>query len=314
VPDHQITSLFLCPLWPQKPLKERTMEMQEEGQLEFQEGTEIPSAEEETAAEMEGEEEEGAETAPETGEDAAAAPEPRKGGKVQERIDELTGKWRSTERDRDDWRDAYFKLQQQTEVKKEPEAPPMPIEPDMSDLPKPKWESFETEEDYRAAEIEWQAERVFRKKELQRQQVAIREQQKQEKVKFEGWLGEAEQKYPDFRQTAMKPFEQGGPAITLEMDSAIRTDPLGHDIAYYLGKNPEESKKIAALPPIVQIREIGRLSAKLETKEVKPRTETRAPAPTRGTTSGVETPTKDPLKMSFKEYEAMRNKQLYGGG
>jgi hypothetical protein len=280
----------------------------EEGQLEFQEqpvSEEAPPAEEEAAASEEVEEAAGPEAAEET--------EPPKKS-AQDRINELTGKWRSTERDRDDWRDAYFKLQQQTEVKREPEKPPPLPDPDMSDFPKPKWENFETEEDFRAAEIEWQAERVYRKKELQRQQIYIQDQQRQEKAIFEGWLKDGGTKYEDFQAVAMKPYEQGGPAITLEMDQAIRSDDLGHEIAYYLGQHPDESKRIAGLPPINQIREIGKLSAKLENQESKPKPKTTsaAPASTKGTSSGSETPAKDVSKMSFKEYEAMRNRQMYG--
>lgn len=284
------------------------MEEMEEGQLEFQEQpADTPPAEGESAAETE-------EILEQEPVEAAEEPEPPR-KTAQDRINELTGKWRSTERDRDDWRDAYFKLQGQYETKKEPEPPPMPVEPDMSDLPKPKWESFETEEAYREAEIEWQAERVFRKKELQRHQTVIQQQQRQEKAQFESWLKDGTNKYEDFQAVAMKKYEAGGPAITLEMDQAIRSDDLGHDIAYYLGKNPEESRRIAAMPPIAQIREIGRLSARLEKETLKPepRTKTMAPAPTKGVAGGSESPgPKDPMKMTWKDFEAMRNKQLYG--
>lgn len=239
-------------------------------------------------------------------EDVAEEVPPEK-GRTAKYIDSL-------KTDRNDWRKAYFKLQEQLEVKKEPEPPVVAIEPDMSDLPKPKWENFETEEDYRAAEIEWQAERVFRKKELQRHQAVIEEQRRQAQAMFDSWLADGDKKYEDFHSVVMKKPKQGGPAITLEMDQAIRSDDLGHEIAYYLGTNPEESRRIAAMPPIAQIREIGKLSAKLEkeTQKPEPRTRTAAPAPTRGTQGGTETPARDPLKMNFKDYEAWRNKQMYG--
>lgn len=242
-------------------------------------------------------------------EDVAEEVKPEK-GRTAKYIDRL-------KEDRNDWRKAYFKLQEQIEVKKEPEPPAVvvPVEPDMSDLPKPKWENFETEEAYREAEIEWQAEKVFRKKELQRHQQVIQQQQRQEKAQFESWLDAGNSKFEDFQAVAMKKYEQGGPAITLEMDQAIRSDDLGHEIAYHLGKNPEESRRIAALSPIAQIREIGKLSARLEKETIQPepRTRTAAPAPTKGPAGGSESPgPKDPMKMEWKDFEAMRNKQLYG--
>lgn len=291
--------------------------MPEEQIASLEPSQEAPIPDELNAADV-GDELEGAEALdaeteqPESDVAEEGQPEEKK-GRTAKYIDKLKQERTETLADRDEWRRFALKLQEQVAPKPTaPELPEQTIEPDMSDVPKPKWEDFQTEEEYQDARVAWQAEKVYRQKELKRYQVAIREEQRQEKTRFEGWLGEAEAKYQDFRNVALKPYEAGGPAITLEMDAAIRSDPLGADIAYHLGRNPRESERIAAMKPLDQIREIGKLSAKLENQSIKPkpRTQSSAPAPTRGPSTSAETPRKDPTKMSFSEYTAWRE----GGG
>ena len=51
--------------------------------------------------------------------------------------------------------------------------------------------------------------------------------------------------------------------ITFPMRDAILTSEIGPQIAYHLGKNPEESARIAALAPFQQIKEMGRLEERI---------------------------------------------------
>jgi hypothetical protein len=87
-------------------------------------------------------------------------------------------------------------------------------------------------------------------------------------------------------------------------------------VAYHLAKNPEETQRIAKLPPIRGLAELGKLEERLTTKaEAKepPKERTGAPppiTPISSTSSG--TVNTDPSKMSFAElraYEKARRKR-----
>ena len=63
------------------------------------------------------------------------------------------------------------------------------------------------------------------------------------------------------------------------MTASIMEAENGDDIAHYLGKNPKEAQRIAQLHPRSQIREIGKLEAKLLSTQEKPKAPSKAPAP-----------------------------------
>jgi hypothetical protein len=53
----------------------------------------------------------------------------------------------------------------------------------------------------------------------------------------------------------------------------------GAEILHYLGSHPKEAQRISALQPVSQVREIGKLEAKLAAKPAEPKTPSKAPAP-----------------------------------
>jgi len=91
-----------------------------------------------------------------------------------------------------------------------------------------------------------------------------------------GWeekVSRADGKYDDFDEVVgdLKP--------TVPFVAALMEAENGEDIAYHLGKNPKEAERIAKLPPLSQVREIGKLEAKLLAESPKPKTPSQAPAP-----------------------------------
>ena len=60
------------------------------------------------------------------------------------------------------------------------------------------------------------------------------------------------------------------------MADTIREFSRGAEIAYYLGKNPDEAVEIAALPPASQAAAIGRLETRIGSGAVRV---SRAPEP-----------------------------------
>jgi hypothetical protein len=91
-------------------------------------------------------------------------------------------------------------------------------------------------------------------------------------------------------------------SITVEAEN-------GPDVAYHLGKHPDEAKRIAGLAPGRQIFEIARLSEKLT---VAPKTNvTKAPDPIRPhRPSSAPANQKSPEDMDMNEYAAHRQAAL----
>jgi hypothetical protein len=85
--------------------------------------------------------------------------------------------------------------------------------------------------------------------------------------------------------------------ISPVMSQAILEAEDGPAIAYYLGQNPEAAERISQLSPASAIREIGRISARLEAPPAKPK-----PAPVRPLTSRNNGGPKSPDEMSMEEY------------
>lgn len=91
---------------------------------------------------------------------------------------------------------------------------------------------------------------------------------------------DAAAKYDDYFETVIEGAEKATWVCSPTMAEAIRTSETGADVAYHLAKNPEEARRIAALPDIAQVRELTRLETKLATAPAAPpKTATDAPAP-----------------------------------
>lgn len=204
------------------------------------------------------------------GDDAAAETEgqgepqgrPRKS--VQERIDELTAKQRQAEREAEYWRaEAQRQQQRETQSKAQPaeDGEPNPADYQYGDLDAAFIRDHAT----------YHARRAFREE----QQRA--EKEREARTIEAGWheaRAKAAQGKPDFYEVV----DRGNWPCTEAMADAIRTSQDGGELAYHLAKNPDEARRIAALNPISQIREIGRLEASLATKP-QPNRASGAPPP-----------------------------------
>lgn len=102
-------------------------------------------------------------------------------------------------------------------------------------------------------------------------------------------------------------------AITPIMATAIfEMDDLDlqSDVAYFLGQNPKETKRIARLPQTRQIAEIGKLELKLSERPVNQKTASKAPPPIKPV-SGKKTSTSEiQASDDFETFMKKRNKQL----
>ena len=190
----------------------------------------------------------------------------------------------------------------QAEAKKEPEkvAQPEPV----NNGPTP--DQFATYEDYLDARADFRAEQKYKTLEAAKEQKAkddaTKAAEEKEEQTFKSKVEEFKAKTPDFEDTVRNPDLR----ISKVMYEAMRETEVGPQIAYHLGKNPQEAARIAGLSPIAAIKEIGKLEAKFS-KEPAPTVQTKtisdAPEPpsiVQGTANGQ----KDESKMTDTEWYA----------
>lgn len=153
----------------------------------------------------------------------------------------------------------------------------------------PVREQFRDDEAYFRAQIEHLAERRAAEK------LAERERTQQQERMSEAFLeraASAEERYPDFQVVV------GNPNLPINTDMAefIAESDHGPDVAYYLGKNPLQAAKIAAMSPVKAARELTRIETELASKpQVKA---SKAPEPinpvgSRGKASSTTLPSDD---------------------
>lgn len=157
-----------------------------------------------------------------------------------------------------------------------------PKEPQQQTTEKPSAEQFKNtdgtydSERYIEAVAEWKAKQIVQDT-LNSREKAEREAKQRQQVeqRTQAWQeaeDSARDKYEDFDEVAYNPRLP----ISDAMAEAIQTSEVGPDLAYYLGKNPEEASRIAKLSPFIAAKELGKLEVKLSS--APPKT-SKAPAP-----------------------------------
>ena len=213
--------------------------------------------------------------------------EKRKGG-YQRRIDQLTA----------DKRELEARLAASARFV---EPPPF--------VQKPTLDKFETYEDYSEALIDWKVE--------QRESVKLvaAENQKQEAqaIQVASMWKERQDAARDAYEDYDAVVSREDLTVTVAMQQAILESERGADLAYWLGKNPDEAKRIAGLGAVAAIRALGKVEDSLPAagpvkKQLKL---SNAPEPIRPVGGGKSTINKKPEDMNFREFKAWREK---GGG
>ncbi|NIA67784.1 hypothetical protein HBA54_04200 [Pelagibius litoralis] len=170
----------------------------------------------------------------------------------------------------------------------------------------PKQEDFTDYSQFLDAKAEWVAERKAQEV-IERERNSFQEKQAKRShdaamAAHMGRVDKARVEYEDFDEVAFADDVM----ITPEMHNAILGSEHGPKVQYYLGSHPDEAARITRMDAYAQVREIGKLEAKLTAKP--PKKSTTAPPPPK-TLKGGGKPEKDPAKMTQAEYEAWRNKK-----
>lgn len=225
------------------------------------------------------------------GDDSAAKPKPKG---VQKRIDELTALRYDAERDRDYWRE--LAISNQTQKPQQPEIQAQP-------QGKPNADSYDDYDQYISDLAKYEAQQIVEAQRKETEALQARTQQEQLTHSFTKKAETFSAEHPDFNSVISNPYLQA----TETMREAILVSDKGPDVAYYLGKNPDESARIAGLSSVQQIRELTLIEARLTAKP-KPKPSS-APDPI-SPVGGNQPPVADPSKMSTDEWMKWRNSQL----
>ena len=205
-----------------------------------------------------------------TSSDATAAPEQKESQPVaksfsQEQVDEIVAKRLAKESRRNERR--FEQLLEKVVAPKE--APPQQPQGE------PRRGDFDDYEKYIEARAEWIAEKKLadrdKKAAEEKQQAAAQETAK----RWQDRLKAAEKDIPDIREVV----EAADLELSKSAGNSIIESDLGPKIIYYLATHEEEALRIAGLPALSQVREIGKLELKLSTPQQKPKETSKAPDP-----------------------------------
>jgi len=226
-------------------------------------------------------------------------PKPKKVGGWEKRVNKLTKRNARALQENEDLRQENERLRTAAESD------------NTGTTEKPKEEDFDTHSEYVEALTDWkidQRDAARDKKTSAAKQESQRLAERAEnEANFTELAGDFVKEHDDFDEVC---FDEDLP-ITGVMSDAIMSSELGPNILYHLGMNPKEAKRIANLSPISQVREIGKVEAKLG-KPTK-NTRTNAPKPVKPVGSNND---KDSNAISEKDdmktFIEKRNKKIYG--
>lgn len=179
------------------------------------------------------------------------------------------------------------------------------LQPQKKDEGGPRIEDFDDIDKFVDAKADYQAKQHLASLSRKAQEDQAREQAQNFVREWEQKRTQAYDKYDDFDEIVgeLKPDNALSVAI---MDSDI-----ADDLAYFLGKNVDEVRRIAQLPPLRMAKEIAKLEMKLASAKQEVKTPSQAPEPINplsgktgmGITSSLQTD-------DYKTFLKLRNKEL----
>jgi len=199
-------------------------------------------------------------------------------------------------------------------------------EPGAEADPRPEYGQFDSPDAFHEAVARWSARqewKVLQEQAAEEKKVLqLREKRAIQQKQWEKQAAKAREAHEDWDEV----FNDPSVPCSAEMADAIFASDFGAEVAYYLGRAPEEAARIAQLDAIGAAREIGKIEARLETtgsgktpektnagadSDAAPKRATRADAPiTPPKGGGKAAPDLEYLAThNFAEYQRVRNKQ-----
>jgi len=175
----------------------------------------------------------------------------------------------------------------------------------------PKAEQFTDAIEYAKALAMWSTEKALYERDMQEAQRKAAEEQAKIAKSWAEKVEKAKPNLPDFDDLVTSSNVQ----VSNEIRDAILESDVGPQILYELASNTEYAQKVAEMPLIKALREIGKLEARFEVQETAPEpakkpvaVQSKAPAPIsplKGTGS-AEIITTDTDKLTYAQYKELR--------
>jgi hypothetical protein len=180
---------------------------------------------------------------------------------------------------------------------------------------KPEAKNFDTYEEYVEALADWKLDTRENAREAERKQRAAKEAHDAVIQANDAKFRERRALYPDWKEKVDAATDI---PITEIMHTLITESEYRADLGYYLAENPEEASRIAALSPLRQAAELGKLEstfAEDDTKDAVKKTAeavpvkrvSKAPAPVKTVRAQAEASEPDPA--DYAAWEKWRNAQ-----
>jgi len=155
---------------------------------------------------------------------------------------------------------------------------------------KPRADQFNDAYEYAEALAEWSAEQALLRRDAEE---ASRKAQEAEAKKMESWnkkLEKAKEEMPDFDRIV----QSSDVVVSDEIKKAILESDVGPQVLYALASDEDFARKLTEMDSVKALKEIGKLEAKFEAKEEKPKADkqkaivsgSKAPDPIRPLSGG----------------------------
>ena len=173
----------------------------------------------------------------------------------------------------------------------------------------PTADAYESYEDYLDARADWLVTQKLQEREKatagEAQKAKAIEDNERKVARVQQVMDGGAESYKDFTATveALNASMVDPDKFRGALDTTLESEKAS-DILYYLGKNPSVVAKLAAMSPLNQAREIGRLEEKFESKKL-----TAAPAPVTPLKGNGGRVTSDKPPTDPAEYRKWRAKQ-----
>jgi len=190
----------------------------------------------------------------------AATGEKKQNPKLEKRFSELTKQREAAREEAERERKTREALEARLKDLEAKVNPPKSDEPD----PRPTMAQFSDAEEWAAALAEWTTDRRMRERDQAELARKAEEEQSRMRQKFQERLEATKKELPDWDEM----IASSDVSVSQPVTDAIIESDVGPQVLYYLAENPDFARELAEKSITSQLRAIGRLESKFETKPV----------------------------------------------
>jgi hypothetical protein len=193
-------------------------------------------------------------------EEEAATGEKKQNPKLEKRFSELTKQREAARQEAERERKTREALEARLKDLEAKVNPPKSDEPDS----RPTMAQFNDAEEWAAALAEWTTDRRMRERDQAELARKAEEEQSRMRQKFQERLEVTKKELPDWDEM----IASSDVSVSQPVTDAIIESDVGPQVLYYLAENPDFARELAEKSITSQLRAIGRLESKFESKPV----------------------------------------------